>query len=109
MRVAIENQIGGHDIIGHHYIYDHANPEKYTMKVVRKFYQSDEKLYFDIDKATDLFEKFKKSHEVNRIHLDIESLPEEQRPVYQAKAHANQYQYCRQDQDRRCLKVMTLA
>jgi len=26
---------GGEDIVNHHYIYDHKNPEKYTMKVTR--------------------------------------------------------------------------
>ena len=32
---ATKKQSGGEDIIEHHYIYDHANPEKYTMKVTR--------------------------------------------------------------------------
>ena len=26
---------GGNDLVNHHYIYDHANPELYTMKVTR--------------------------------------------------------------------------
>ena len=35
MRMANENQRGSDYIIKHHYIYDRANPEKYTMKVTR--------------------------------------------------------------------------
>lgn len=35
-KIASKNMEGGNDIIEHHYIYDHANPEKYTMKVTRK-------------------------------------------------------------------------
>ena len=35
-KVEHERQRGGNDILNHHYIYDHANPEKYTMKVTRK-------------------------------------------------------------------------
>ena len=34
-KIASEDMRGGNDIINHHYIYDHANPEKYTMKVTR--------------------------------------------------------------------------
>lgn len=30
-----DRQRGGNDLVTHHYIYDHANPEKYTMKVTR--------------------------------------------------------------------------
>lgn len=33
---ANEKMEGGNDIVGHHYIYDHANLELYTMKVTRK-------------------------------------------------------------------------
>lgn len=32
---ANEAMRGGNDILKHHYIYDHANPEKYTMKITR--------------------------------------------------------------------------
>ena len=35
MKIAIENQIGGNDIVKHHYIYDHSDLSKYTMKVIR--------------------------------------------------------------------------
>jgi len=35
-KVNIENMRGGKDTIEHHYIYDHANPELYTIKISRK-------------------------------------------------------------------------
>ena len=34
-KTASEMKRGGNDICDHHYIYDHANPELYTMKVTR--------------------------------------------------------------------------
>lgn len=46
----------------------------YSMKVVRKLYDSDKKIFFDINQATDLFEKFSKSHEINRLHCNISEL-----------------------------------
>lgn len=39
-KAASEQMRGGNDIVDHHYIYDHANTELYTMKVTRsKHYQ----------------------------------------------------------------------
>lgn len=35
MKIAIENQIGGHDIVKHHNIYDHDDLSKYTIKMAR--------------------------------------------------------------------------
>jgi hypothetical protein len=52
------------------------------MKVVRKLFGSDEKITFDINEATDLFTKFAKSHAVNRLHCDYESLhPVQQKQI----------------------------
>jgi hypothetical protein len=46
------------------------------MKVVRKLFDNDEKVVFNINEATDLFTKFSKSHAVNRLHCEFESLSE---------------------------------
>lgn len=43
----------------------------YMMKVVRNL-QNGKKFYFNINEATDLFEKFSKSHTINRLHCDLE-------------------------------------
>jgi len=52
------------------------------MKVVRKLFGSNEKIVFDIGDATDLFTKFAKSHAVNRLHCDYETLaPEQQKRI----------------------------
>ena len=49
------------------------------MKVVRKLFNSDEKVMFNINQATDLFTKFSKSHAVNRLHCDFELLTDSQK------------------------------
>lgn len=51
----------------------------HAMKVVRKFYNSEKKEMFDINRATDLFQKFSKSHEINRLHCYTETMSDKQR------------------------------
>lgn len=36
---AIDKMRGGHDIVNHHYIYDHSDLSKYTMKMTRSRHQ----------------------------------------------------------------------
>lgn len=50
------------------------NNNKFSMKVVRKIFGKTAKRYFDIDESTDLFQKFSKSHEINRLHCSIDEL-----------------------------------
>lgn len=50
--------------------------DKYTIKVVRTPFRSNDSQYFSINQATDLFEKFSKSHAVNRLHCDIDAQPD---------------------------------
>lgn len=47
---------------------------KHKLYVVRKLFPTKEKLFFPIDKATDLFKKFSESHAINRIHCHFEEL-----------------------------------
>jgi HD superfamily phosphohydrolase len=56
------------------YYVDEESISKYPMKVVKKLYGSEEKIYINIGEATDLFTKFAKSHAVNRLHCDVENL-----------------------------------
>jgi uncharacterized protein len=56
------------------YYVDETSISKYPMKVVRKLFGSEEKIISDIGDATDLFTKFSKSHAVNRLHCEFESL-----------------------------------
>lgn len=51
----------------------------FPMKVVRKFFGSNKKEFFDIDKATELFQKFSKSHEINRLHCYYGNLTDSQK------------------------------
>lgn len=60
------------------YYVDENSVVKFPMKVVRKLFNSDEKIMFDIDEATDLFTKFSKSHAVNRLHCEFETLSSKQ-------------------------------
>lgn len=53
--------------------------DKFTMRVVRSHFGTDLKTYSTINEATDLFSKFSKSHEVNRLHCDFENLTESQK------------------------------
>lgn len=61
------------------YYVDENSIVKFPMKVVRKLFDSNEKIMFDIDEATDLFTKFSKSHAVNRLHCEFEELTEAQK------------------------------
>lgn len=64
------------------YYVDETSISKFPMKVVRKLFGSNEKIVFDINEATDLFTKFAKSHAVNRLHCDYNSLkPEQQKKI----------------------------
>jgi HD superfamily phosphohydrolase len=56
------------------YYVDESTHGKFPMKVVRKLFDSDEKIISNISEATDLFTKFSKSHAVNRLHCDFEKL-----------------------------------
>lgn len=60
------------------YYQDESSTSKYPMKVVRKLFGSIEKQYFNINEATDLFTKFSKSHAVNRVHCDFDTLTKQQ-------------------------------
>lgn len=60
-----------------YYEEDESNTN-YTMKVVRKFFGTDKKEMFDINKATELFQKFSKSHEINRLHCYTETMSQAQ-------------------------------
>ncbi|MCO4792427.1 MAG: HD domain-containing protein [Bacteriovoracaceae bacterium] len=50
------------------------DPDKYSMKVVRKQFGSNSLSYSEIDQVSDLFLKFSESHAVNRIHCDFDLL-----------------------------------
>ena len=52
---------------------------KFPMKVVRKLFNTNEIVTFNINEATDLFTKFSKSHAVNRLHCEFDSLTEIQK------------------------------
>ncbi|MCY4645062.1 MAG: HD domain-containing protein [Bacteriovoracales bacterium] len=47
---------------------------KFPMKAIRSFYGSHKPSYFNMSDATDLFNKFSKTHSVNRVHCDIKNL-----------------------------------
>ena len=47
----------------------------YPMKVVRKLFNSTKESTLQINQATRLFERFSSSHEIDRLHCDIEALP----------------------------------
>lgn len=50
----------------------------YSLKVVRKVLNAKEAIYSDINKATDLFQKFSISHAVDRLHCNINDLEKSQ-------------------------------
>jgi len=56
------------------YYADDAPTNKFKMKVVRRETFRGDKIYSNIDQATDLFNKFSKSHAVNRLHCDLSDL-----------------------------------
>ncbi len=56
--------------------YNDAAPAKtFPMKVVRESGVSQRKTHLNVNEATDLFDKYQKSHAVTRLHLDFEQLP----------------------------------
>ncbi len=60
--------------------YDHkGNPlnltNKYSMKVEKNFFGTNNKTYSDMHLTSVLYEKFRTTHTVNRLHCDIETLP----------------------------------
>ena len=52
---------------------------KFSMKVVRTMYGKEKKSYFNINESTDLFKKFTKSHEINRLHCELDKVPDKLR------------------------------
>ncbi len=65
-----------------YYVDETSTTSKYPMKVVRKLFGSDQKIISDIGDATDLFTKFSKSHAVNRLHCEFDSLdPHKQKKI----------------------------
>ena len=55
--------------------YNGNGPEhKFPIKVSRSLFDGSDRHIVNIDKATDLFNKFSRSHAVNRIHCDLEKL-----------------------------------
>lgn len=60
------------------YYTDDSPSDKFTMKVSRKLFGSKKKQFFPINDCTDLFQKFSKSHAVNRLHCDFDQLPSSQ-------------------------------
>ena len=61
-----------------YYESDHEHT-RFPMKVIRNLHGTDKYQFFNINDATDLFSKFSQTHAVNRIHCEIESLPDSQR------------------------------
>lgn len=60
-----------------YYTHGDQNDNKYALKVVRESGITNASLYVqEIHQATDLFEKFSKSHTVDRIHCEFKNLPE---------------------------------
>ena len=56
------------------------NSNKFPLKVVRLSSITNDIIHFqNINEATDLFEKFSKSHNVNRIHCEYSKLSDKQR------------------------------
>lgn len=60
------------------YYEDDEPTTNYAMKVVRKFFGTEKKEMFDINQATELFQKFSKSHEINRLHCYTETMSQNQ-------------------------------
>jgi uncharacterized protein len=58
--------------------YQRPTPDRPLMKVVRKIYGK-KSHSATIEEATDLFQKFSKSHEVHRLHCRIDQLPKNAR------------------------------
>lgn len=60
------------------YYEDQLPSTEFPMKVVRKFFGTNKKEFFNIDQATELFQKFSKSHEINRLHCYTETMNQAQ-------------------------------
>lgn len=56
-----------------------ANQRLTSIQVVRKTYKNSNISYSNIEDATDLFQKFSKSHAITRLHCEIESLNKNQK------------------------------
>lgn len=39
-KASVDNQIGGHDIVNHHFIYDHAHPDNHVVEMTRSEHTS---------------------------------------------------------------------
>ncbi|RLA64114.1 MAG: HD domain-containing protein [Epsilonproteobacteria bacterium] len=62
----------------------------FPMKVVRIISGRDEAEYSDINQATDLFNKFRKTHSIMRLHCDVPSLKaKEKSDLFDFIAHVN--------------------
>lgn len=55
-------------------VQEQQNHVAHPMKVVRKYYDSGSKIISNINEATDLFQKFSHSHEINRLHCYRDSM-----------------------------------
>jgi hypothetical protein len=56
------------------YYADSAPPNTYPMKVLREAPLAGDRRHINVNQATDLFEKYSKSHAVTRLHLDYDEL-----------------------------------
>ncbi|MFP5459183.1 MAG: HD domain-containing protein [Bacteriovoracia bacterium] len=56
------------------YYADSVPSNTYPMKVVREAPLAGDRRHINVNQATDLFEKYSKSHAVNRLHLDFDDL-----------------------------------
>lgn len=60
------------------YYADSVPANAYPMKVLREASMGGTRRHINVNEATDLFEKYSKSHAVTRLHLDYELLPSAQ-------------------------------
>ena len=65
--------------ISKYYTTDDSPNVEYPMQMVRNFYGQAAPEFFPIDQATVIFQKFSHAHSVKRMHIDMESLPQEKR------------------------------
>jgi len=56
------------------YYSENAKADNFSFKVVRRLNCSDPENFSNIEEATDLFQKFSKSHAINRLHSDLKGL-----------------------------------
>lgn len=55
--------------------YNEHSDNIYAIKVIRKLYNGTDVSFLDINDATKLFEKYSKSHSIDRLHCNIDLLP----------------------------------